>query len=116
MIRVSAQQFAVLAIAAIFVARAALRLAQPEFNVLRFAVLGWAPWAVWAVSAAEIVGAALLMRAATFHLGALALAGVAGLFVVTYMRMGVPEAGLGAAGLLAALAGLALLRHHPRHA
>lgn len=112
MIRVSWRQFAVLAIASIFVARAALRLLQPEFNILRFAVLGWAPWAIWAVSVAEIVGAALLVRATTFRLGALVLAAVAGLFLAAYLRIGVPAAGLGAGGLLAALAGLVLLRRH----
>lgn len=103
-------QIATLAVAAIFVARAALRLAQPEFNVLRFAVLGWPPWAVWAVSAAELAGAALLLWAATFRLGALLLASVAGAFLLAYVRAGVPEAGMGAGGLLVALAGLVLLR------
>lgn len=103
-------QVATLAIAAIFVARAALRLAQPEFNVLRFAVLGWPPWAVWTVSVAELVGAALLLWAATFRLGALVLAGVAAAFLLAYVSAGAPEAGMGAGGLLVALAGLALLR------
>lgn len=101
---------AALAIASIFVARALLRLWHPEFNVLRFAVLGWPPWAVWAISAAELVGAVLLLKPSTFRLGVALLAAVSGAFLVTYARIGVPEAGLGSAGLLAALGGLYLLR------
>lgn len=100
---------AVLAIASIFVARALLRLWHPEFNILRFAVLGWAPWAVWAISAAELSGALLLLRTSTFRLGLAVLAVVSGAFLVTYARLGVPAAGLGSAGLLAALGGLYLL-------
>ena len=110
MIRISPQQFAALAIASVFVAQAVLRLVQPEFNVLRFAVLGWPPWAVWAVSAAELVGAALLVRGDSFRLGALVLAAVAGAFVFAYARAGAPEAGLGWGGLLVALIGLAWWR------
>jgi hypothetical protein len=109
-IRISPRQFATLAIASVFVAQAALRLVQPELNVLRFAVLGWPPWAVWAVSAAELIGAALLVRADSFRLGALVLAAVAGAFVFTYARAGAPGAGLGWGGLLVALLALAWLR------
>ncbi|MFU8894788.1 MAG: hypothetical protein ACNA8J_00225 [Gammaproteobacteria bacterium] len=103
-------QIAVLAIASVFVARALLRLWHPEFNILRFAVLGWAPWTVWAISAAELLGAVLLLKTPTFRLGVAVLAAVSGAFLVTYARIGVPEAGLGSAGLLAALGGLYLLR------
>ena len=110
MIRISPLQVAALAIASVFVAQAALRLVQPEFNVLRFAVLGWPPWAVWAVSAAELIGAGLLVRADSFRLGALVLAAVAAAFVFAYARAGAPEAGLGWGGLLVALIGLAWLR------
>ncbi len=110
MMRVTTLQLVTLAIAAVFVARALLRMVQPEFNVLRFAVLGWPPWSVWAVSFAEVVGAALLVQAVTFRIGALLLAAVAGAFLVTYLRSGAPEAGLGSAGMLLALAGLVLLR------
>ena len=110
MIRVPPLQLATLAIAAVFVARALLRMVQPEFNVLRFAVIGWPPWSVWAVSFAEVVGAALLVQAATFRTGALLLAAVAAAFLVTYLRIGVPAAGLGSAGMLLALVGLVLLR------
>jgi hypothetical protein len=112
--RISPLQLASLAIAAMFVARALLRLAQPEFNILRFAVLGWPPWAVWAVSGAELAGALLLIRTPTRYLGAALLALVAGAFLLTYVRLGVPEAGLGAAGLLVALAGLLLLQRWER--
>jgi uncharacterized membrane protein YphA (DoxX/SURF4 family) len=108
--RITPLQVATLAIASVFVARAAVRMVQPEFNILRFAVLGWPPWMVWAISAAELVGAALLLWGATFRVGALLLAVVAAAFLVTYARIGVPEAGLGSGGLLIALAGLALLR------
>jgi hypothetical protein len=108
--RVPPLQLATLVIASIFAARALLRLLHPEFNILRFAVLGWPPWTLWVISAAELAGALLLLSAATFRIGALALATVAGAFVLTYARLGVPEAGLGSAGLLAALAGLAWLR------
>jgi hypothetical protein len=109
MIRVSPWQLAALAIASVFVARAVLRLVQPEFNILRFAVLGWPPWAVWVVSAAELGGAALLLRVAMFRLGALILAVVATAFLFAYLRAGYPMAGLGSAGMLIALGGLALL-------
>lgn len=109
-LRISPLTLATLAVASVFVARAVLRLVHPEFNVLRFAVLGWPPWAVWAVSAAELAGAALLAGAASFRAGAALLGLVAAAFVWTYARLGVPEAGLGSAGLLAALIGLALWR------
>jgi hypothetical protein len=109
-IRLGPLQIATLAIASIFAARALLRLLQPEFNILRFAVLGWPGWAVWAVSAAELIGTALLLRTDTFRFGALVLGLVAAAFVVTYVRIGVPEAGLGNAGMLLALAGVLLLR------
>jgi hypothetical protein len=112
MMRLRPLQIATLAIASIFVARAALRLLQPEFNILRFAVLGWPPWAVWVVSAAEIFGAALLLRANSFRFGALLLALVAAAFLLAYVRIGVPEAGMGSAGMLIALAGLTLLRRY----
>jgi hypothetical protein len=108
--RLTAVQFATVAVALGFVAQAALRLAQPEFNILRFAVLGWPPWSVWAVSAAELFGAAMLLRAGSFQFGALLLAIVAASFVWTYARIGVPEAGMGWGGMLVALAGLVLLR------
>lgn len=114
MMRLRPLQIATLVVAAIFVARAALRLAQPEFNVLRFAVLGWPPWAVWAVSAAELMGAALLLWAATFRAGALLLAAVTAAFLFAYVRIGVPEAGMGAGGMLMALAGLVLLQRRGR--
>lgn len=110
MIRIPPLYFATLVVASIFVARAALRLVQPEFNILRFAVLGWPPWAVWAVSAAEILGAVLLLRDQTFRAGAVLLALVAAAFLWTYAAIDVPAAGLGSAGMLAALIGLALLR------
>jgi hypothetical protein len=108
--RLSAVQIATLAVASIFVARAALRLAQLKFNILRFAVLGLPPWAVWGVSAAELIGAALLVRVATFPAGAALLASVALLFLLAYARAGVPAAGMDSVGLLIALSGLALLR------
>ena len=108
--RISPLRFATLLLASIFVARAALRLAQPEFNVLRFAVLGWPPWAVWVVSVAELAGAALLLHVASFRIGASVLALVCIAFSWTYASIGVPEAGLGSAGLLAAIIGLVLLR------
>lgn len=112
MIRVPPLQAATIVIAAIFAARAALRLTHPEFNILRFAVLGWPAWSLWAVSLAELAGAVLLVRSETFRFGALLLAAVAVAFLVTYLRIGVPEAGLGSAGLLAALLGVAVLRRH----
>jgi len=71
MIRARPLQVATIVIAAIFAARAALRLTHPEFNILRFAVLGWPAWSLWAVSLAELAGAVLLVRSATFRLGAL---------------------------------------------
>jgi hypothetical protein len=110
LLRIPPLQFATLLLASIFVARAALRLAQPEFNVLRFAVLGWPPWAVWVVSAAELAGAALLLHASSFRLGASVLALVCIAFVWVYASIGVPEAGLGSAGLMAAIIGLLMLR------
>lgn len=112
MIRVPPLQAATIVIAAIFAARAVLRLTHPEFNILRFAVLGWPAWSLWAVSLAELAGAVLLVRSATFRVGALLLAAVAAAFLVTYFRIGAPEAGLGSAGLLGALLGVAILRRH----
>lgn len=112
MIRVPPLQVATIVIAAIFAARAALRLSHPEFNILRFAVLGWPAWSLWAVSCAELAGAVMLVRDKSFRYGALLLAAVAVAFLVTYLRIGVPEAGLGSAGLLAALLGVAMLRRH----
>lgn len=112
MIRVPPLQAATIVIAAIFAARAVLRLTHPEFNILRFAVIGWPAWSLWAVSLAELAGAVLLVRSETFRVGALLLAAVAVSFLVTYLRIGVPEAGLGSAGLLAALLGVAMLRRH----
>ena len=110
MIRIPPLYFATMMVASIFVARAALRLLQPEFNILRFAVLGWPPWAVWTVSAAEILGAILLLGDRTFGAGAALLALVSAAFLWAYAGVGVPAAGLGSAGMLAALAGLVLLR------
>jgi hypothetical protein len=115
-IRIAPLHLATLAIAAIFIARAVLRLLHPEFNILRFAVLGWSPWMLWAVSAAELAGAALLLRPDSLRLGAALLALVAGAFLWTYVRIGVPEAGIGSAGMLAALAGLVLLHRGGRGA
>lgn len=114
MIRIPPWKLATLAVAAVFAARAGLRLAQPEFNILHFAVLGWPPWALWVVSGIELLGAALILRRATFFPGALLLAGVAGAFVFTYLNHGAPEASRGAVGMLVALAGLVLLRRHHR--
>lgn len=110
MIRIPPLYFATMLVASIFVARAALRLLQPEFNILRFAVLGWPPWAVWAVSIAEILGAVLLLRDETFRAGAALLGIVSAAFLWAYASVGVPAAGLGSAGMLAALIGLAVLR------
>jgi uncharacterized membrane protein YphA (DoxX/SURF4 family) len=114
MTRPSLLQLATFAIALVFAAHGALRLSHPEFNILRFAVLGWPPWSVWAVSTAEIAGAILLLRTASFPVGAVVLAVVSGAFLLTYARIGSPEAGVGSAGMLAALAGLALLRRARR--
>jgi len=110
-IRIPPLYFATMLVASIFVARAALRLLQPEFNILRFAVLGWPPWAVWMVSAAEILGAVLLLGNKTFGAGAALLVLVSAAFLWAYAGVGVPAAGLGSAGMLAALVGLAVLRH-----
>lgn len=114
MIRLAPLQWATLAIAAAFTARAVLRLLQLEFNVLHFAVLGWPPWSVWAVSAAELAGVALLLSSRSFAVGAAILAVSAGAFVVTYAQAGAPEDGLGAAGLVLALAVLAATRRRSR--
>lgn len=114
MIRLAPLQWATLAIAAAFTARAVLRLLQLEFNVLHFAVLGWPPWSVWAVSVAELVGVALLLSARSFLAGAAILAISAGAFVVTYAYAGAPQAGGGAAGLVLVLAVLAATRWRSR--
>jgi len=92
MIRLPALQWATLALAAAFAARALLRLFQADFHVLHFAVLGWPPWAVWVVSAAELAGAMLLLRPRTFVAGAAVLAAVTGAFVAVYARAGAPGA------------------------
>jgi hypothetical protein len=114
MIRIPALQLAAVVVASIFAARAVLRLARLEFYVLHFAVLGWPAWAVWALSAAELAGALLLLRRATFLPGAALLALAAGSFVFAYLRAGAPMEALGPGGLLLALAGLAFLRRPHR--
>jgi uncharacterized membrane protein YphA (DoxX/SURF4 family) len=116
MTRPTLLQVATFAIALVFAAHGVLRLLHPEFNILRFAVLGWPAWSVWAVSIAEISGAILLVRTASFPLGAVVLAIVSGAFLLTYARIGSPEAGVGSAGLLSALLGLAFLRRARRRA
>ena len=62
--RIAPLQLATLAIASVFVARAAVRMVQPEFNILRFAVLGWPPWTVWGGSAAGLGSGGLLIALA----------------------------------------------------
>lgn len=96
--------------ASIFAARAALRLVHHEFYVLQFAVLAWPAWMVWSFSVAELAGALLLLRRATFRWGALVLGLVAGAFTIAYLRTGAPLEALGPGGLLLGLAGLAFLR------
>lgn len=110
MIRIPPLQFATLLVASMWVAQALLRMLHAEFNILRFAVLGWPPWAVWAISAAEIAGALMLLHPRSFTWGAALLALVAGMFLRTYAGMDAIRAGYGHGGLLAAVAGLALLR------
>ena len=112
--RIPMLQVAAVVVASIFAARAALRLAQPEFNVLHFAVLGWPAWAVWLISAAELAGALLLLRRKTFPAGAALLGLVAGAFTFAYLRAGAPLEALGPGGLLLALAGIAFLRRQHR--
>ncbi|NGX17256.1 hypothetical protein [Wenzhouxiangella sp. XN24] len=114
MIRLPAVQWATLALAAAFAARALLRVFQADFHVLHFAVLGWPPWAVWAISLAELGGAVLLLRPATFFPGAVVLAGVTGAFVAVYVRADAPAAGLDMAWFMIALFILAALRWRGR--
>lgn len=114
MIRIAPLQLAIILLASVFAARAVLRLAQLGFYVLHFAVLGWPAWAVWAFSIAELAGALLLLRRATFASGALMLGLVAGAFVFAYLRAGAPLEALGPGGLLLALAGIAFLRRPQR--
>jgi hypothetical protein len=113
-IRIPPLQVALIFLASIFAARAVLRLAQFEFNVLHFAVLGWPAWAVWAFSIAELAGALLLLRRATLSFGALMLGLVATAFAVAYLRAEAPVEALGPGGLLLALAGIAFLRRPQR--
>jgi len=113
-IRLPAAQWATLAVAAAFAARALLRVFQADFHVLHFAVLGWPPWAVWAISVAELAGAVLLIRPRTFFPGTVVLAGVTGAFVVAYARAGAPTAALDVAWFMIALFILAALRWRGR--
>ena len=110
MIRIRPLSLAIIVLASIFAARAALRLAQQEFYVLHFAVLGWPAWAVWVVSIAELAGALLLLQRATFAAGTVLLGLVAGSFTLAYLQAGAPVEALGPGGLLLALAGIAFLR------
>ena len=114
MIRLPAAQWATLALAAAFAARALLRMFQVDFYVLHFAVLGWPPWTVWAISIAELAGAVLLLRPSTFFPGAVVLAGVTGAFVAAYARADAPAAGLDMAWFMIALLILAALRWRGR--
>lgn len=110
MIRIPLLHLATLLLASVFVAQAVLRLVQLEFNILRFAVLGWPAWAVWAVSAAELLGAAALLYRPSFAPGAALLALVCIAFAWTYASLGVPEAATQPLALVAAIIGLTILR------
>lgn len=110
MIRVPPLQFATLLLASVFVAQAVLRIAQLEFNILRFAVIGWPAWAVWVVAATELLGALALLQRASFKAGAVLLALVCIAFAWTYASLGVPEAAYRPVALVAAIIGLTMLR------
>ncbi len=114
MSRLPALQWVTIALAAAFAARALLRLFQVDFYVLHFAVLGWPPWAVWAISVAELAGAVLLLRRSSFFPGAVMLAGVTGALVAAYARAGAPAAGLDVAWFMIALFILAALHWRGR--
>ena len=116
MIRIAPLQLAIIMLASVFAARAALRLAQLEFYMLHFAVLGWPAWAVWAISVSELAGALLLLQRATFPFGAVLLGLAAGSFTLAYLQAGAPVEALGPGGLLLALAGIAFLRRSQRSA
>jgi hypothetical protein len=108
--RILAAQLATLVLAIVFAGRAAWRVGTLEFSVLQFAVLGLPPWAVWAVSAAELGGALLVLWRRTFFPGVLLLLLAAGLLAAAYFAAGFTTALPVPAGLAAMAVGVALLR------
>lgn len=100
---------ATVAIALVFSVDGALRLARLEFHVLRFAVWGYPPWTVWAVSLAEIAGAFLLLWPGTFGAGVALLGSVAAGFAGTHIVHGDGAVVAVPLAMLAGVAGLALL-------
>jgi hypothetical protein len=101
---------ATLAMAVVFSIDGALRLARIEFHVLRFAVWGYPPWAVWAVSLGQILGAALLLWPRTFAAGAWLLAAISAGFVATHLASADGAVVTAPLAMLAGLGGLAAVR------
>lgn len=97
-------------VALVFSAEAALRLARLEFYVLRFAVLGYPPWMVWAVSLAQMAGAAMLLWPGTFRAGVSILGVVSAGFLVTHLANGDGGAVWAPLAMLCGLAGLVVMR------
>ncbi len=108
--RSAAAHAATLALATIFAAEGLLRLTRLEFHVLQFAVWGYPPWSVWAVSIGQVVGAALLLWRSTFPAGVALLGFISAAFVFTHVASGDGWVVLAPLALLAGLAGLAMLR------
>lgn len=98
------------ALALVFSVDGALRLARLEFHVLRFAVWGYPPWTVWAVSLAQIGGAFLLLWPRTFAVGAWLLALVSAGFVLTHLVHADGAVILVPVAMLGGVAGLAAMR------
>ncbi len=99
------------AIAAVFVIAAGMKLAALEFEVSGFARFGYAPWFMYVVGAGQLAGAALLLTRGFAGAGALLLAAIMVGAVGSHLRAHDPVAmALPAALLLALLLGIAYAR------
>jgi hypothetical protein len=101
---------ATVVLAVVFSIEGTLRLARIDFHVLRFAVWGYPPWAVWAVSLGQILGAGLLLWPRTFAAGAWLLAAISAGFVATHVASGDGTVVFAPLAMLAGLGGLAAMR------
>lgn len=108
--RMVVAQLATLVLALVFAGRAAWRVGTLEFSVLQFAVLGLPPWAVWAVSAAELGGSLLALWRRTFAAGIVLLLLATGVLAAAYYTAGFATAVPMPAGLAVMAVGVAILR------
>jgi hypothetical protein len=99
------------AIAAVFLIAAGMKLAALDFEVAAFARFGYAPWFMVAIGAGQLAGAALLLTRRFAGAGALLLAAIMVGAVVSHLRAHDPLAmAVPASLLLVLLLGIAYAR------